>query len=55
MNWDTAAVVLAFVALACRLYDHPRAAAIAGYSSALCSFVAARRARPHEHAGTRAD
>jgi hypothetical protein len=48
---DIAAIVLAFVAIALRLYDSPRAAAVCGYSSALCSFVASRRARQHAESG----
>jgi hypothetical protein len=46
---DIAAIVLAFLAIACRWQDHPKAAALCGYSSALCSFVASRRARQHAH------
>lgn len=53
MSWDLAAVVLALLALALRWYDEPRSAALCGYASTLCSYVAARRSRAREqaHAG----
>jgi hypothetical protein len=45
--FDIAAIVLAILAIGLRWFDRPASAAIAGYSSALCSFVASRRARQH--------
>lgn len=55
MSWDLAAVVLALLALALRWWDDPRSAALCGYASTLCSYVAARRSRAREHATADAD
>jgi hypothetical protein len=43
--WDIAAIILAFLAIVLRWRDCPREAAVAGYGSAGCSSVAARRWR----------
>jgi hypothetical protein len=43
--FDWLAIVLALLAIGLRLADRPKAAAIAGYSSAACSWVGRRRAR----------
>lgn len=42
--WDLLAVVLAIAAIALRWHDDPRSAALCGYASAACSWMAARRA-----------
>jgi hypothetical protein len=51
--YDLAAILLALLAIVFRLRDEPKAAAIAGYSSAGCSWLAARRARIRQESVSR--
>jgi hypothetical protein len=48
--WDLLAVILSLVAFGLRWYDAPKGSALCGYGSALCWYMAARRAREHEPA-----